>query len=124
MLSTFDQLSTDDVLFFDGSHRSFQNSDVTVFFTEILPALPAGVLVGIHDIFLPDDYPDFWLKRFYSEQYLLACWLLAGDQIKVEMPIWYCSTQPSLLNILNELWNSPNLSSAYIPGGIFWITRE
>lgn len=66
------------VLFFDGSHRSFPGSDVTVFFLNILPALGPGVIVHIHDIFLPDDYPQPAAERYWSEQYLLATWLLGG----------------------------------------------
>ena len=56
-LSVFEELSEGDIVFLDGSHRTFMNSDATVFFLEVLPALPAGVLVGVHDIFLPYDYP-------------------------------------------------------------------
>src|ERR1035438_7582905 len=55
-LSLFDRLGSGDIFFMDGSHRSFMNSDVTVFFLEILPRLQPGVLVHIHDIFLPLDY--------------------------------------------------------------------
>ena len=72
------RLKAGDILFFDGSHRSFQNSDVTVFFLEVLPRLAAGVIVHIHDIFLPNDYPEQWAARYYSEQYVLAAWLLGG----------------------------------------------
>ena len=53
------------------------NSDVAVFFLDILPNLAPGVVVHIHDVFLPDDYPPQWIERYYSEQYLLACYLLA-----------------------------------------------
>lgn len=123
-LAIFETLSDDDVLFFDGSHRSFQNSDVTVFFTEILPLVPASVLVGVHDIFLPDDYPPEWLPRFYSEQYLLACWLLAGKSINIELPIWYCSKHDKLRLLLQELWGAPKLDKANIHGGIFWFTMN
>jgi hypothetical protein len=56
-LGLFRNLQSGDVVFIDSSHRSFQNSDVTVFFTEILPMLPGGVVYGLHDIFLPNDYP-------------------------------------------------------------------
>ena len=66
------------ILFFDGSHRSFPGSDVTLFFLHLLPCLPAGVIVHIHDIFLPFDYPQNLRNRFWSEQYLLASWLLGG----------------------------------------------
>jgi Methyltransferase domain len=66
------------ILFFDGSHRSFPGSDVTLFFMELLPALAPGVIVHIHDIFLPADYPAYTASRYWSEQYLLAAWLLGG----------------------------------------------
>jgi hypothetical protein len=68
------------ILFFDGSHRSFPGSDVTLFFLELLPALPPGVIVHIHDIFLPGDYPAAVASRYWSEQYLLATWLLGGGR--------------------------------------------
>jgi len=37
-----------------------------------LPALPSGVLVHFHDIFLPDDYPPHWVWRGYNEQLAVA----------------------------------------------------
>ena len=77
-LSVFDVLEPGDILFFDGSHRIFTNSDVMVFFFEVLPRLKRGVLVHVHDVFLPDDYPPEWTGCYYSEQYILAatrcCW--------------------------------------------------
>jgi hypothetical protein len=83
----FDELADGDILMFDGSHRSFQNSDVTVFFLEILPRLKQGVLVYIDDIYLPYDYPPVWQERYYSEQYLLATLLLAAPQkYSIELP--------------------------------------
>jgi hypothetical protein len=78
-LSLFEELRAGDLLFYDGSHRVFTNSDATVFFLEVLPRLPAGVLVHIHDIFLPSDYPPEWNARLYSEQYLLAAMLLSSE---------------------------------------------
>jgi hypothetical protein len=73
-----ESLEPGDVLFFDGSHRIFQNSDATVFLLEVLPRLRAGVLVQVHDICLPYDYPPGWEGRWYSEQYVLAAYLLGG----------------------------------------------
>jgi hypothetical protein len=35
---------------------------------DILPALPTGVVVFFHDIFLPDPYPAHWAWRGYNEQ--------------------------------------------------------
>ncbi len=75
------------VIFFDGSHRSFPASDVTVFFLEILPGLPAGAIIHIHDIYLPADYPAALTNRFWSEQYLLAAYLLGGaGRLKILLP--------------------------------------
>jgi len=89
----FPDLSPGDFLFLDGSHRVLQNSDVTVFFLEILPNLPQGVIVHIHDIYLPFDYPAGLMDQFYSEQYLLATWLLANpDSTRILFPAWYAQT--------------------------------
>jgi hypothetical protein len=76
--SIFHDLQPNDVVFIDNSHRSFPSSDVTVFFMEVLPSLQKGVLLGMHDIFLPFDYPMEWKNRFYNEQYLMACYLYGG----------------------------------------------
>lgn len=78
-LALFDRLNPGDTLFIDNSHQSFMNSDVTVFMLDVLPRLKPGVLVGVHDIFLPWDYPADWVERAYNEQYLLASWLLAAN---------------------------------------------
>lgn len=52
-LGLFDQLEERDIIFMDGSHRVFMNSDAAVFFLEVLPMLKPGVLIHLHDIFLP-----------------------------------------------------------------------
>lgn len=119
-LSFFASLRSDDMLFFDGSHRSFQGSDVTVFFTEILPTLRRGMLVGIHDIYLPNDYPSAWRERLYNEQYLLTCWLL-GNKLRIELPVFYCSFNDVLHGILKPLWDHPHLDGAIKGGGAFWL---
>jgi len=123
-LDVFSSLAHEDIVFFDGSHRSFQNSDATVFFLEILPVLPPSVLVGVHDIFIPDDYPPQWLTRFYSEQYLLASWMLGGNRVRVHLPVWYCSKIDWLRSLLLPLWDAPNFQGANIHGGIFWFTVD
>jgi Methyltransferase domain len=121
-LSFFEGITPADMVFFDGSHRAFQNSDATVFFTEILPLLPAGTLVGVHDIFLPYDYPQAWLGRWYSEQYLLACWLLGGRRLYVELPVEHCSHVPALHSVLAPFWAHPSLAGAGHFGGAFWFS--
>lgn len=111
-----------DVVFFDGSHRVFSNGDTTAFFLDVLPELPPGVLVGIHDIWLPDDYPESWTDRWYNEQYLLACLLLGGAPwLQTVLPAWYVSRHTELPSELEALWSSPALAGVERHGGAFWL---
>ncbi|HXZ03100.1 MAG TPA: class I SAM-dependent methyltransferase [Stellaceae bacterium] len=120
-LALFSGLTAEDLIFFDGSHRSFQNSDATVFFCDIVPRLAVGTTVGVHDIHLPADYPVTWLSRFYNEQYLLACYLLGGDALTIELPCSYCTSDAEMHALLNRLWEQPNLSEVMHNGGAFWF---
>ena len=52
----------------NSSHILMPGSDVDILFNRVLPRLPAGALVHIHDIFLPFDYPAIWGWRNYNEQ--------------------------------------------------------
>jgi hypothetical protein len=77
-LPFFDVLGAGDVLFIDSSHVSKAGSDVNYLFFDVLPRLAPGVLVHIHDIFLPDEYPKVWTieqGRNWNEQYLLRAFL-------------------------------------------------
>jgi hypothetical protein len=119
----FSALNSGDILFIDNSHRSFQNSDTTYFFTAILPNLKPGVVYGIHDIFLPHDYPKSWAMRFYNEQYLLMAYLLggaAGDEIL--FPVAYMSykseVEKALLGDAPPPWGKQSLQ-----GGAFWMIK-
>lgn len=120
----FASMTSRDLLFVDNSHRSFQNSDVTVFFTEILPSLPAGCTYGLHDIFLPLDYPREWVDRFYNEQYLLAAYLLGGaggDQIVLANG--HVESQSHLCSLLDPLWLLDPICGRQRGGGAFWMRR-
>jgi hypothetical protein len=121
-LALFAELRSGDMVFYDGSHRVFTNSDVTVMFLEVLPALPPGVLVQIHDIYLPWDYPPDWNERYYSEQYLLAMALLAGgDFFEVVLPNTFVTRDPELSELLDPLWELPVFAGAELHGESFWI---
>ena len=68
-----------DLLFVDSSHILMPGTDVELILTELLPRLPAGALVQIHDIFLPDAYPADWTWRGYNEQARWRrCWRAAA----------------------------------------------
>jgi len=74
----FRALGRGDLLFVDSSHLLVPGSDVDVILNTVLPALPAGVLVHFHDVFLPDGYPAEWSWRGYNEQSALAPLLHGG----------------------------------------------
>lgn len=111
-----------DILFIDNSHRILPNSDAMVFFLEVLPRLPKGVVVHIHDIYLPYDYPQFMCDRFYSEQYGLAIFLLADPKrYKTILPNFFISEDKDLSRIAGPLWSHPNLEGVERHGGSFWL---
>lgn len=73
--SIFDSLGPGDILSIDSSHILMPGTDVDMLFSEVLPALPSGLLLHIHDIFLPDGYPEDWAWRGYNEQNAVAAFL-------------------------------------------------
>jgi hypothetical protein len=123
-LSIFAELGPDDLVFIDNSHRSFQNSDVTVVFSEVLPLLKPGCHYGIHDIFLPNDYPAEWFSRAYNEQYLLMAYLLGGaGGDRIVLPVHYVQQTPELLAILYPIIRDPALQGTPPLGGAFWMVK-
>jgi hypothetical protein len=87
-LDRFAALGDGDVLFIDSSHVVVTGNDVTFLFLEVLPRLRPGVLVHVHDIFFPFDYPKKWIvnnRWYWNEQYLLQAFLALNDAYQV---IW------------------------------------
>lgn len=117
-----DELNENDILFVDNSHRILPNSDSMVFYLEILPRLKKDVIVHIHDIYLPYDYPQFMCDRFYSEQYGLAIYLLANPQ-KYEsiLPNYFIFEDKELSDLISPIWQHDNLKGVERHGGSFWI---
>lgn len=102
----FDDLREGDVVFVDNSHRVFTNSDATVFLLESLPDLPQGVRVGIHDVLLPRDYLPDWSTYWFSEQYLLAAYLIAeASFIDPVLAGGYVTSRPELLALMDPLFD-------------------
>jgi predicted O-methyltransferase YrrM len=82
----FASLESGDILFIDSSHLVTVGGDVVHEFFEILPRLANGVIVHLHDIFYPSDYPrDAVLnfQWFWSEQYLLEALLTSNSGFEV-----------------------------------------
>ncbi|MFF1904359.1 class I SAM-dependent methyltransferase [Kitasatospora sp. NPDC058218] len=120
-LGVFAELEPGDLVFFDGSHRLHMGSDVAVFFFEVLPRLKPGVIVHVHDIMLPADYPHSWRWRHYSEQYLLAALLTAApERFDLELPDAFVHADPELRQIAEPLWRALGVRDHYEPGSFWW----
>jgi predicted O-methyltransferase YrrM len=85
-LSVFNKLKENDVLFLDSTHTVKIDGDVNYEILELLPRLNKGVIVHIHDIFLPYEYPESWIRsgeRIWLEQYLLQAFLCNNNSYKI-----------------------------------------
>lgn len=124
-LSIFSTLESGDIVFMDGSHRSFMNSDVTVFMLDILPKLKPGVVIHFHDVLLPFDYPDNFKTWYWNEQYILASYLLgAGDKVKILMPSCFISHNPQFKEAIQPIledWQAT--PEPWLSGGSLWFTH-
>lgn len=91
----FEKLEDNDILFIDSSHIVRVGGDVNFLFLEILPRLKKGVVVHIHDIFLPFEYPRKWVidtRSFLSEQYLLQAFLCFNKSFEVLFSNYFVKT--------------------------------
>jgi hypothetical protein len=120
-LDFFSQLNPGDILFIDSSHTVKIGGDVNYLFLEVLPRLKPGVIVHVHDIFLPFDYPREWVlhqHRFWTEQYLLQAFLIFNSDFEVLMANNY------LNNYRREDLKATFPTLRSWRGGSFWIRRR
>ena len=121
-LSKFTELKKNDFLFIDSTHTLKIGSDVQCEYLEILPRLNEGVIVHIHDIFLPAEYPKAWVlkdHRFWTEQYLLQAFLSFNNMFEI---LWGGSYMHLIYSEkLEEAFNSYNRTSVW-PGS-FWMKK-
>ncbi len=131
-LDEFRALSAGDILFVDTTHTVKPAGDVNYLLLEVLPVLSPGVIVHVHDIFLPWEYPRLWiehLRRHWAEQYLLQA--LLSDNVRFEIifashavaraePDRLRRTIPSFDPSSLELTTS---SGAAFSPGAFWLRR-
>jgi predicted O-methyltransferase YrrM len=82
----FKSLGENDFLFIDSSHMIRPQGDVLVEFLEILPTLQKGVIIHVHDIYSPKDYPKKLLVDdviFWNEQYILEAFLSCNQEFEI-----------------------------------------
>lgn len=120
----FQQLESGDILFIDSSHIIRPQGDVLLEYLEILPILKPGVIVHVHDIFTPRDYPPEWLTervRFWNEQYLLEAFLSFNSAFRVIGALNYLKNHyfSELSNICPMLKMNPKVEP-----GSFYIMKK
>ncbi len=79
-------LQANDILFIDSSHVIRPQGDVVREYLELLPLLAPGVLVHLHDIFTPRDYPRRWVVdevRLWNEQYLFEAFMCGNGGFRI-----------------------------------------
>lgn len=118
-LEIFRRLGRDDVLFIDSTHVAKVGSDVNLIVHELLPELAAGVVVHVHDIFYPFEYPRAWVYegRGWNEAYLLRAFLAFNDRYRV-----------LFFNSFLERFHRNRVAAAMPlwdrnPGGSLWLVR-
>jgi hypothetical protein len=121
-LELFAQLSAGDVLFVDTAHTVKTGGDVVWIFHEIIPRLAEGVLIHIHDFFVPGEYPEPWVMEGWgwNESYLVRSFLSFNNAFEV---VW--AQQYMLYNHLEELRAAFPGLARYVPSGAaLWLRRS
>jgi hypothetical protein len=121
-LADFSELRANDILFVDSSHVVKTGSDVLYLYLDVFPRLRPGVIVHVHDIFLPLDYPTEWVHgehRFWSEQYLLQAFLAFNHEFEILWAGSYMRTQHD--DLLAAAFASYGPESS--PGSL-WMRRK
>ncbi|NQV55917.1 MAG: class I SAM-dependent methyltransferase [Rhodospirillales bacterium] len=119
--SLFGTLKGGDILFIDSSHILMPGSDVDHLVNRILPELPAGALIHIHDIFLPSDYPAEWAWRGYNEQQGIAA-LIQGGAFEIVFASQY------VVSRLPQLMENTAINTLPLAKGAFetslWLRKK
>lgn len=127
-LTELEALKENDILFIDSSHVLKIGNDVYYEYLEILPRLNKGVIVHIHDLFFPYEYPKTWvlkMRRFWNEQYLLQAFLAFNNAFEV---LWCGSymhlKHPDKLEEVFASYNRTTVWAASRPGATsLWMRK-
>jgi predicted O-methyltransferase YrrM len=119
----FKSLGENDILFIDSSHMVRPQGDVLFEFLEILPVLQKGVIIHVHDIYSPRDYPKELLVddvMFWNEQYILESFLTCNPSFEIigalnYLKIHYAQAVYAKLPVLGKRTDE-------VPGS-FWIRK-
>lgn len=117
----FAALAPGDMLSIDSSHILMPGSDVDWLLNRVLPTLPAGVLVHVHDIMLPDPYPEAWAWRGYNEQQAVAPLLAGGGWTPLFASHWAATRMADAVarSVVGRLPANPAA-----PAGSLWLEKR
>lgn len=111
------QLGAGDILFIDSTHVLKPGSDVAWLYLHVLPVLSPGVIVHVHDVHWPFEYPARWIRegRDWTETYLLRAFLTHNDAWRIRlMTSWMWENRPALV---------PE-PLRHLPTGALWMQRR
>jgi hypothetical protein len=117
----FSSLGDGDILFVDTTHVVRTGGDVNYIFLDLIPRLNEGVIVHVHDIFFPREYPKGWVidrRIFWTEQYLLHAFLVFNCAFEV----MYCNSY--LASYHHEQMQATFPESPWWGGSSFWMRRR
>jgi hypothetical protein len=116
-----DDLGAGDILFVDSSHVAKAGSDVNHIVFTLLPRLKPGVLIHVHDIFYPFEYPREWFfrgNRSWNEAYLLRAFLTDNPHYRIvffnhAFAVHFPAVRGTLIP---DFWRNP--------GGSIWLIKK
>jgi hypothetical protein len=125
-IKSFIELGNNDILFIDSGHTVRTGSDVNYLFLDVLPRLAPGVIIHVHDINLPYEYPKAYyvnskFRVFWTEAYLLQAFLCFNSNFKTMLAMNY---------LIKEHWEdycnafphfNPDIHK--LSSGSFWMRR-
>lgn len=115
--AVYERLGDGDLLFIDSTHVVKAGSDVVWLMLHVLPRLAPGVVVHLHDVFWPFEYPATWLRerRDWTENYLLHAFLIGNTSWEIMLfSSWLWQCHPEMV---------PDQLAAEEPGSI-WLRRR
>ena len=130
-LERFSSLKENDIFFIDSSHVVKSGSDLEYLLFKVIPTLSSGVIVHIHDIYLPYSYPRNNLenhRRFWNENYVIGAFLANNSTWEVLVSNCTLGTEANLKALCGAVSAGNNsLAESLLPisgGGSLWLRKR
>ena len=108
------------ILFIDSSHILRTGGDLPILYGHLVPSLPPGVHVHVHDIYLPFDYSELGTDLWWTEQYVLQALLAHSPRYRIDLALrWMTAMSPDLMS---EVFGTIVVTEPAHGGGSLWFT--